>query len=75
MEIISVTERTSSIIKKLLEIWEKSVLETHLFLSYSEIKNIKKFVIKALNEVSHLVIIKDELNLPVGFIGIDKRKI
>lgn len=30
MEIISVTEGTSSIIKKLLEIWEKSVLEYNI---------------------------------------------
>lgn len=53
MRIIEVTDRTPDIINRLLEVWENSVIATHLFLSDNEIKSIKEYVPEALNGVSH----------------------
>ena len=40
-EIVEVAERTPQLIDRLLEVWEHSVRATHLFLSDSEIMEIK----------------------------------
>lgn len=49
MKILEVADRTPDLINQLLEVWEKSVRATHLFLSDREIKNIKEYVPQALN--------------------------
>lgn len=72
MRIIEVTDRTPDIINRLLEVWENSVIATHLFLSDNEIKSIKEYVPEALNGIAHLVIAKDEKSGPVAFMGIEK---
>lgn len=58
MEIIEVKERTNNLINQLVNIWEDSVNATHTFLSKVEIKNIKKYVPKLLQEVPHLIVVK-----------------
>ena len=69
MKIIEVTDR-NSLIEQLLKVWESSVKATHLFLSASEIEDIKKYVPQALNEIPHLIIVENENQVPVGFMGI-----
>lgn len=69
MKIIEVTER-NSLIEQLLKVWESSVKATHLFLSVSEIEDIKKYVPQALNEIPKLIIVENENQVPVGFMGI-----
>lgn len=71
MKIVEVNDRKPDLINRLLEVWEKSVRATHLFLSDSEIKNIKEYVPKALNGVTHLIIAEDEAKCPVAFMGIE----
>ena len=44
MKILEVADRTPDLINRLLEVWEKSVRATHLFLSDREIKNIKEYL-------------------------------
>ena len=75
MQILEVKSRTEELTDKLLEVWESSVKATHLFLSNEEIENIKKYVPQALNQVQHLVIIKDEFNMPIAFMGIENQKL
>lgn len=75
MKIIEVKERTITLINQLLEVWEDSVKATHLFLSSEEIKNIKEYVPQALKEVSHLVVIESEDNVPIAFMGIEGIKL
>ena len=75
MNIVEVKNRTAALINDLLEVWEDSVKTTHLFLSDGEIKNIKKYVPQALNEVSHLIIIENDANIPVAFMGIEDTKL
>lgn len=70
MKFIEITERTQLLIQQLLMVWEKSVKETHLFLSDIEIENIKKYVPEALANVPHLIIALNENNHPVAFMGI-----
>lgn len=70
MKILEITDRSPSLIKQLLEVWESSVRATHLFLSEDEIENIKTYVPQALKEIPHLLIIENENQIPVGFMGI-----
>ena len=71
MKILEVADRTPDLINQLLEVWEKSVRATHLFLSDREIKNIKEYVPQALNGIAHLMIDAGEAGRAVAFMGIE----
>lgn len=75
MKIFEVENRTLLLINNLLEVWEDSVKATHLFLSNEEIENIKEYVPQALKEVSHLIIMENENNQPIAFMGIEDKKL
>ena len=75
MKIFEVKERTQELVNTLLEIWEDSVKATHLFLSDNEIEKIKEYVPQALKEVAHLIIIENENNIPIAFMGIEGTKL
>ena len=75
MTIIEIDNRTTALINELLEVWEDSVKATHLFLSNEEINKIKEYVPQALKEVSYLVIIKNEKDIPIAFMGIESTKL
>lgn len=72
MQMIAVSERPEHFIQSLVEVWEKSVRATHLFLSDSEIENIKDYVPQALRGIESLVIAEDGNHIPVAFMGIEK---
>lgn len=72
MQIIAVSERPEHFIQSLVEVWEKSVRATHLFLSDSEIENIKDYVPQALRGIESLVIAEDGNHIPVAFMGIEE---
>ena len=75
MKEIDIKNRTSLLVGQLLDIWEKSVRATHLFLSGEEIEEIKKFVPTALTAVPHLIVETDTEGTPIAFMGIDDRKL
>lgn len=75
MTMIEVENRSIKLINKLLEVWEDSVKATHLFLSNEEIKNIKEYVPQALKEIEHLIIMENENNTPIAFMGIEGKKL
>lgn len=75
MTIIEVKNRKTNLINKLLEVWEDSVKSTHLFLSNEEIKNIKEYVPKALKEVAHLIVIENQNDILIAFMGIEGTKL
>ncbi|MDD6794720.1 MAG: GNAT family N-acetyltransferase [Clostridiaceae bacterium] len=75
MKEIKIEERTPLLIEQLLVVWEKSVRETHLFLSDNEIENIKKYVPQALRGVSCLIIETNDREIPIAFMGIDDKKL
>ncbi|MBC5689629.1 GNAT family N-acetyltransferase [Mediterraneibacter sp. NSJ-55] len=70
MKIIEAVDRNPCLIEQLLKVWESSVRATHLFLSENEIQNIKKYVPQALKEIPYLIIVENEKQLPIGFMGI-----
>ena len=69
MRIVRVQERHPVLIHALLDIWERSVRATHLFLSDGEIENIKEYVPQALMGVENLTIAENEDGQPVAFMG------
>lgn len=71
MKIYEATGRSPELIEALLKVWESSVRATHLFLSGSEILNIKKYVPEALRGVEHLIVADDESGSPVAFMGVE----
>ena len=76
IEEIKKSERSENLVTKLLEIWEKSVQATHAFLSEEEILKIKEYVPGAICGVETLLVLFDKgENSPLGFMGIENRKI
>lgn len=75
MKITEIKTRNSQLIEQLLNVWEDSVRETHLFLSDVEIKHIKKYVPQALLKIKHLIVAKNEIDCPVAFMGIENQKL
>lgn len=68
MREITKENRNAALINSLLDVWEKSVKETHTFLSSEEIENIKKYVPQALSKVTNLVIETDESNISIAYL-------
>ena len=75
MNIYEVHDRTPSLIRQLLVIWEDSVRATHLFLSDAEVRKIKEYVPQALTDVSHLVIAERETGCLVAFMGVEGQRL
>lgn len=75
MNLVLVQERTAELIEQLTSIWEESVKATHLFLSDSDIAEIKEFVPLALQGVKNLIVAVNDDNLPVGFMGVEEEKV
>ena len=75
MKELEIKDRTPGLVQQLLRVWEKSVRETHLFLSDAEIKKIKEYVPDALTAVPILIVETDPAGDPVAFMGIDGHKL
>ena len=73
MKILEIKDRNALLLEQLLDVWESSVRATHLFLSGDEIEHIKKYVPQAFNEIPHLIIVTNENQVLVGFMGIVER--
>ena len=75
MRILVKKERDPALVRELLEIWESSVRETHLFLSDGEIEKIKEYVPQALISVPVLLVAEDETGALMGFMGIAEKRL
>lgn len=75
MNLVLVQERTAELIEQLTNVWEESVKATHLFLSDSDIAEIKEFVPQALQDISKLIVAVNDNNKPVGFMGVEDEKV
>ena len=64
-------DRTPELLRQLLDVWERSVKATHLFLSGDEIKQIQEYVPQALRGVAHLVVAQDGAGRPAAFMGVE----
>lgn len=70
MKIAEVSARPPQLVQQLVEVWQRSVQATHLFLSAPEIAAIRTYVLQALCGVEHLIVAQDESGTPVGFMGV-----
>ena len=70
MVIREVTERSTQLVAQLVAVWEASVRATHTFLTDEEVLRIKAYVPMALEEIAHLVVVTDEAEVPIGFMGV-----
>lgn len=75
MNIIETTNRTDSLTKQLLKVWESAVRQTHTFLSEGEILRIKGYVPDAINNVARLLVSMDESDISVAFLGLEGSRI
>lgn len=67
MQIHETRDRNPQLIDSLLDVWERSVRATHLFLQDAQVEAIKTYVPQALRGVEHLVVA--EAARPVAFMG------
>lgn len=75
MKILEVSDRTSTLIEQLLNIWEASVRATHLFLFDAEVNQIKSYVPQDLRDVEHLIVMETENGETLGFMGIENQRL
>lgn len=75
MHIYQVENRTQSLIDQLVVVWEGSVRATHLFLSDNEVLDIKEYVPQVLAGVQYLYVAENDEGVPLGFMGIQDRKL
>ena len=74
---ISLITNTSNkgLTNELVRIWESAVRQTHSFLSESEIERIKAYIPNAISRVERLLVFHNNENIPIAFIGIERRRI
>lgn len=75
MKIIEVKDRPVLLTEQLLNVWESAVRATHLFLSNDEINSIKQYVPQALECVSVLIVAVNDIETPIGFMGVADKKL
>ena len=67
IKLYEVQDRSQPLLDALLDIWERSVRATHLFLSDAEVRSIKAHMPQALKGVKHLIVAEAEK--PAAFMG------
>ena len=75
MKIAEVSARPPQLVQQLVEVWQRSVQATHLFLSAPEIAAIRTYVPQALCGVEHLIVAQDESGTPVDFMGVQENRL
>ena len=75
MTLYEVQDRSPQLVTTLVDIWERSVRATHLFLSDEEVQQIKEYVPQALRGVQHLIVAEDESGEPVAFMGTENGRL
>ena len=75
MKVIEKSERSDSLIENLQKVWEASVRATHHFLSEIDIVELRPQVEEGLRYVEELWVVYEDGLAPIGFMGIQSRKI
>ena len=75
MTLYEVQDSSPQLVAALVDIWDRSVRATHLFLSDEEVEQIKKYVPQALDGVQHLIVAEDESGEPVAFMGTENGRL
>lgn len=72
---LNLSERTPLLINQLVDIWQKSVEPTHLFLSSKDITDIRPEVIMGLEQIPILLVAFSDNDEAIGFAGIAEQKL
>ena len=75
MTLYEVQDRSPQLVAALVDVWERSVRATHLFLSDEDVAQIKQYVPQALRGVAHLIVAEDECGNPVAFMGTENSRL
>ena len=75
MKIAEVSARPPQLVQQLVEVWQRSVQATHLFLSAPEIAAIRTYVPQTLCGVEHLIVAQDESGTPIGFMSVQENRL
>ena len=75
VKIAEVSARPPQLVQQLVEVWQRSVQATHLFLSVPEIAAIRTYVPQALCGVEHLIVAQDESGTPIGFMSVQENRL
>lgn len=75
MKIAEVSARPPQLVQQLVEVWQRSVQATRLFLSAPEIAAIRTYAPQALCGVENLIVAQDESGTPVGFMGVQENRL
>ena len=75
MKIAEVSARPPQLVQQLVEVWQRSVQATHLFLSAPEVAAIRTYVPQALCGVEHLIVAQDESGTPIGFMSVQENRL
>ena len=75
MKIAEVSARPPQLVQQLVEVWQRSVQATHLFLSVPELAAIRTYVPQALCGVEHLIVAQDESGTPIGFMSVQENRL
>ena len=75
MTLYEIQDRSPQLVAVLVDIWERSVRATHLFLSDEEVQQIKEYVPQALRSVQHLIVAEDESGEPAAFMGTENGRL
>lgn len=59
----------------MIDIWENSIRAIHLFLTSKEIDKIKEYVLKAIENVEHLIIAYNNRDSSIAFMVVENKKI
>jgi putative acetyltransferase len=75
MKIYDIQDRAPQLISALTAVWEASVRATHLFLSSTEIEQIKSYVPQAIENVERLTVAENDSGEPIAFMGTDSGRL
>lgn len=75
MTLYEIQDRSPQLVAALVDVWERSVRATHLFLSDEEVAQIKEYVPQALSGVQRLIVAEDESGKPAAFMGTENGRL
>ncbi len=75
MKLYEVQDRSALLMAQLLDVWERSVRATHLFLSDAEVERIRGYVPQALAGVARLIVAEDRTGSPAAFMGVENGRL
>ena len=72
--VVEKEQRNDTLTARLLDVWNVSVRASHHFLTDDDIMRLSPYAGQGLRHIRHLIVVEDG-QTPVGFMGVEERKI